>query len=253
MPGGSGLGAFRGMWPFGSWPHPWGSCGGPGPTFMQPSVDTATPPTLHLTCTPFWRGLHPAGPPATSMHFEQDRDSWDPGTTQESELPENRSLWGPVVPRGDMMSSSLGHHGLSSPNSCSEAEARLDQAGIVSCCLSSWNRKRLAGTACSGCPVAPLLLSLRTRSAPLFLDPLLLPGCHTASPLGVQCPAAPPVLGAAAQQRRRSPGPAGGPAPPQLLPTASCDCVEAGVLREIVWEPTKRQAGMVKGWVGPRT
>ncbi|KAM7235012.1 hypothetical protein CapIbe_013832 [Capra ibex] len=29
---------------------------------------------------------------------------------------------------------------------CSEAEARLDQAGIVSCCLSSWNRKRLAGT-----------------------------------------------------------------------------------------------------------
>lgn len=148
-------GAFRNTWPFGSWPHTWGVPLGICPHIHAAKCGHCNPPTLQLTCTPFWRGLCPAGPPATSMLFGQDRDPWGPGTTQESELPENRSLWGPVVPRGDMMSSSLGHHDLSSPNRCSEAEAQLDRAGIVSGRLSSWNRKRLAGTACSGCLAAP--------------------------------------------------------------------------------------------------
>lgn len=69
------------------------------------------------------------------------------------------------------MSSSLGHHGLSSPNSCSEAEARLDQAGIVSCCLSSWNRKEAGRYGLLRVPGSTLLLSLRTRSAPFSWTP----------------------------------------------------------------------------------
>ena len=45
-------GAFRDMWPFGSWPHTWGSRWGSAPTFMQPSVDTATPPPCSSPAPP---------------------------------------------------------------------------------------------------------------------------------------------------------------------------------------------------------
>lgn len=127
-------------------------------------------PTAHLH--PLLERTVLQSPLAISMHFGQDRDPWGPDTTQESELPENRPLWGLIAGTPWPITLLLYYR-------YSEVEARLDQADIVSGCLSSWNRKRPAGAACSRCPAAPSLLRLRTRSALFFLDPLFLPGCHS--------------------------------------------------------------------------
>ncbi|CAN0570091.1 unnamed protein product [Rangifer tarandus platyrhynchus] len=55
------------------------------------------------------------------MHFGQDRDPWGPDTTQESELPENRPLWGliagtpwPITLLTDVQRSRPGWTGLTS-------------------------------------------------------------------------------------------------------------------------------------------
>lgn len=150
-------GAFRGTWPFGSWPHTWGSYWESAPTFMQPSVDTAAPLTPQLTCTPF------CTPDCRTVPSSYLHALW---AGQRPLGPRHESLWGliagtpwPITLLTDVQKSRPGW--TSSVAAGAPGTERGQQVWLA------------PGTQ------QPPTSQTQTRSALFFLDPLFLPGCHS--------------------------------------------------------------------------